>query len=158
MAGFSDSLPYIKQIALYFQQGDYQKAYALSREFAEKHPELMEPHFLLAKSAFWLNNFQTARDEAKQAFKLSEGEEQIAVSGILLACAYYRLKEYQEGMKILRVLKSRAGTGENLMKLKFIFALALQDEPAAMRHLDQLYEINKKEASRIMLNLLRKEE
>jgi tetratricopeptide (TPR) repeat protein len=158
MAEFSDSPPYIKQIALYFQQGKYQKAYSLSREFADKYPELMESHFLLAKSAFWLNDFQTARDEAKQAFQLSNGEEQIAVSGILLACSYYRLKEYKKGMEILRVLKSRAGTGENIMKLKFIFALALNDEPAAMRHLDQLYEINKKEASRIMLNLLREAE
>jgi tetratricopeptide (TPR) repeat protein len=158
MAEFSDKPPYIKQIALYFQQGEYQKAYKLSKEFAEKHPESMPAHFLLAKAAFWINDFETAKDEAKKAFRLSEGEEALAVSGILLACSYYRLKDYEGGMKILKLLKSKTGAGENIMKLKFIFALALQDEPAAMRHLDELYDVNKKEASRIMLRLLQKEE
>jgi len=56
-------------------------------------------------------------------------------------------------MDLLRVLKSKLQTRENIMKLKFIFALALNDEPAAMRHLDMLYEINKKEASNLMLKI-----
>ena len=156
MAEFTDKPPYLKQIAIYFQQGEYQKAYQLSEEFVEKHPDSMASHFLLAKAAFWVNDFEKARDEAKKAFNLSNGEGEIAVSGILLACSHYRLKDYEKGIEILRLLKSKAGTGENIMKLKFVFALALHDEPAAMRHLDELYEINKKEASSIMFKLLEK--
>jgi tetratricopeptide (TPR) repeat protein len=154
MAEFTDKPPYVKQIAIYFQQGEYQKAYELSEEFVEKHPDSMASHFLLAKSAFWINEFEQARDESKKAFNLSNGEDEIAVSGILLACSHYRLKDYEKGIEILRLLKSKAGTGESIMKLKFVFALALHDEPAAMRHLDQLYDVNKKEASRIMLKLI----
>ena len=156
MAEFTDKPPYIKQIAIYFQQGEYKKAYQLSKEFVEKYPDYMASHFLLAKAAFWINDFETAKEESKKAFSLSEGEEEVAVSGILLACSHYRLKDYEKGMEILRLLKSKAGTGESIKKLKFVFALALHNEPAAMRHLDELYEINKKEASSIMLKLLEK--
>lgn len=157
MAEFSGTPPYIKQIALYFQQEDYQKAYELSKEFAEKYPESMASHFLLAKAAFWINDFERARDEASDAFYLASGQEELAVSGILLACSYYRLKEYEKGMELLSLLKTKLQTQENIMKLKFVFALALQDEPAAMKHLDMLYGINKKEASSLMLKLLKKE-
>jgi len=153
MPEFSDKPPYIKQIALYFQQGDYQKAYSLSEGFVQKYPEDMLSHFLLAKAAFWINDFETAKKEGLLAFNLAEGHDELAVTGILLSCTYYRLKDYQKGMDLLRVLKSKLQTRENIMKLKFIFALALQDEPAAMRHLDVLYEINKNEASSLMLKL-----
>lgn len=154
MAEFSGKPPYLKQIALYFQEGNYQKAYEMSKEFVEKHPDTMLSHFLLAKSAFWTGDFQTAKKEALKAFNLSEGQDELALSGILLSCTYYRLREYQRGMDLLRLLKSKVKTKESIMKLKFIFALALHDEPAAMRHLDELHDINKKEASRIMLKLL----
>ncbi|MCP4646127.1 MAG: hypothetical protein GY852_00115, partial [bacterium] len=123
-----------------------------------KHPDSMAAHFLLAKSAFWVNDFEKAKEESKKAFNLSSGEDEIAVSGILLACSHYRLKDYEKGIEILRLLKSKAGTGESIMKLKFVFALALHNEPAAMRHLDELYDVNKKEASKIMLKLLEKNE
>ena len=158
MAEFSDKPPYIKQIALYFQQEDYQKARELSKEFAEKYPESMASHFLLAKASFWINDFEVAKTESQKAFNLAQGHDELAVAGILLACSYYRLKEYEKGMDLLALLKSKLPVQENIMKLKFIFALALHDEPAAMRHLDMLYDVNKKEASSIMLKLLAKED
>ena len=148
------SVPYIKQIAIYLQQEEHIKAYELSREFAEEFPDEMAPHFLIAKSAFWLNDFRTAQEEGLKAFNLSKGEDELAVTGILLACSYYQLKEYNKGMELLALLKTKLSAQENLMKLKFIFALALHDEPAAMRHLEEIYSINRKEASKMILKFL----
>ncbi|MBD3398101.1 hypothetical protein GF412_02795 [Candidatus Micrarchaeota archaeon] len=156
MAPKEPNAPYIKQISIYLQQEEYTKALGLAEEFAEKFPDSMAAHFLAAKSAFWLNDFKTAKKEAQTAFNLSEGEEELAVSGILLACSHYQLKEYKKGLEILALLKSRMDGKEEIMKLKFVFALALNDEPAARRHLEDLYSINRKEASAIMLKFLKK--
>lgn len=154
MPQFSDKPPYLKQISLYFQSGDYQKAYELAEEFAKEYPEEMTSHFLLAKAAFWQNDYTVAKEEAQVAFNLAQGQEELTITGILLACSLYRLKEYSRGLELLKVLKSKIPSQENLAKLKFIFALALHDEPAAMRHLDELYEMNKNEASALMLKLV----
>jgi len=152
------SAPYIKQIAIYLQQENYPKALELSREFAKKFPDDMAPHFLFAKSAFWLNDFRTAQEEGLKAFNLSEGNDELAITGILLACSYYQLKEYEKGMELLALLKTKLSAQENLMKLKFVFALALHDEPAAMRHLGEIYSINRKEASAMILKFLKEGE
>jgi len=154
MVQFTDKAPYIKQIVLYFQSKNYQKAYELSKEFIEEYPEQMPAHFLYAKAAFWLNDYELAKKEAQIAFNLSKGQDELTVTGILLACALYRLKEYESGMELLKLLKSKIASQEKLMKLKFIFALALNDEHAALRHLDELYEMNEAEAKALMLKLV----
>ncbi len=156
MSGFESRSPYIKQISIYFKNGDYNKAYDLSKEFAEKFPNDMASHFLFAKSAFWLNNFQVAEEESTKAFNLSVGNDELAIVGILRVCAYYRLKKYQKGMQLLNLLKTKLPQREEIAKLKFIFALALHNEPAAMRHLDMLYEINENAASELIMKILGK--
>ena len=50
-------------------------------------------------------------------------------------------------------MKTKLPVHDSIAKLKFVFALALHDEPAAMKHLDLLYSVNKKEASLIMMKL-----
>lgn len=154
MPTFSSKIPFIKQISLYFKKGEYGQAYLLSREFSEMFPGDMASHFLLAKSAFWLNNFQVAEKESTKAFNLAKGNDELAVAGILRACTYYRLKRFREGLDLLNLLKTKLPHREEIAKLKFIFALALNDEAAALRHLDSLYEINKNAASELIVNLL----
>ncbi len=150
MPEFSDKAPYLKQIAIYFQQEAYQKAYLLSEEFVQKFPKILLSHFLLAKSAFWTDDFETAKKEGLLAFNLANGEYELEITGILLACIYYRLKEYRKGMDLVMLLNYKLQTKENLMKLKFLFALALNDESVAMRYLDMLYEINREEAKKLL--------
>ena len=154
MPTFSSKVPFIKQISLYFKNGEYQQAYLLSKEFADAFPENMASHFLLAKSAFWLNNFEEAEEESTKAFNLAKGNDELAVAGILKACAYYRLKKFREGLDLLNLLKTKLPQREEIAKLKFIFALALNDEAAALRHLESLYEINKKAASELIVSVL----
>ncbi len=154
MPEFSSKPPYLKQISLYFENGEFKQAYELSRDFASAFPEYMVAHFLFAKAAFWLNDFKTAEQESTLAFNLSKGQDEMAVAGILRACTYYRLKKYEEGMEILELLKTRLPQMEEIAKLKFIFALALHDEQAALRHLDTLYEINSSAASSLITKVL----
>jgi tetratricopeptide (TPR) repeat protein len=154
MPEFSSKPPYIKQISIYFRNKDYKKAFLLSREFADAFPEDMSSHFLLAKSAFWLDDFHTAEEESTKAFNLSKGADELAVTGILRACTYYRLKKFKEGIELLNLLKTKLPQREEIAKLKFIFALALHDEQAALRHLESLYEINENAASELTMKLL----
>jgi hypothetical protein len=156
MPEFSSKPPYLKQISIYFEKGRLKDAYALSRDFTEAFPDYMLSHFFLAKAAFWLNDFSTAESEAFIAFNLSRGQDELAVAGILRACTYYQLKKYKEGMKLLGLLKTRLPQREEIEKLKFIFALALHDGRAALRHLGLLYEINEAAASSLIAKILLK--
>lgn len=156
MPEFTSKAPYVKQICLYFETGDFRQAYELSRDFAQAFPDYMMAHFLFAKAAFWLNDFSTAEEESVKAFNLSKGQDEMAVAGILRACTYYRLKKYAKGMELLELLKTKLPQREEVMKLKFIFALALHDEQAALRHLETLYEINKSSASSLITKVLSK--
>lgn len=154
MQAFTSKGPYIKQISIYFSLGSHREAYSLSKEFASQFPKDMISHFLFAKSAFWLNDLKTAREEAFKAFNLSKGNDELAVAGILLACVYYQLREYRKGMDVLNLINAEIPQKEELSKLRFVFALALHDEAAAMKHLESLYEINKKAASNLIVSVL----
>ncbi len=154
MATFNSQTPYIKQISLYFDNSDYKSALFLSEEFASAFPNEMISHFLYAKAAFWLDSFDTAREEALKAFNLCKGQDDLAVAGILLSCVYYSQNEYEKGLVLLNLLRTKLPQNEEIQKLKFIFALALHDEAAAMRHLEDLYDINKKSASDFIVKFL----
>ena len=154
MPEFDSKKPYLKQLLLYFKNGSHKEAYSLSEEFVRKFPKEMASHFFLARSAFWLNDYVTARDESLKAFNLSNGEDEMAVAGILLACSYYRLRDYPHGIEVLNLLRTDMPQREDLPKLKFVFALALNDEVAAMKHLETLYEINENAASNLIVKVL----
>ncbi|MBD3398104.1 hypothetical protein GF412_02810 [Candidatus Micrarchaeota archaeon] len=154
MPEFSTKPPYIKQISIYFRDKDYKKAFSLSKDFTEAFPDEMVSHFLLAKSAFWLNDFTTAEEESRKAFNLAKDKDGLAVTGILRACSCYRLRKFRKGMELLNLLKTKLPQREEIAKLKFIFALALHDEQAALHHLEMLYEINERAASELTVKLL----
>lgn len=156
MPEFNSKKPYLKQLSLYFKNGSHKEAYSLSEAFVKKFPKEMISHFFLARSAFWLNDYVTARDEALKAFNLSNGEDEMAVAGILLACAYYQIRDYSHGIEVLNLLRTDLPQREDIPKLKFVFALALNDESAAMKHLETLYEINKNAASELIMKILGK--
>jgi hypothetical protein len=154
MPEFASKPPYLKQISLYFKNREFKQAYELSRDFASAFPGYMMAHFFFAKAAFWLNDFPTAEQESTLAFNLSKGKDEMAVAGILRACTCYRLKKYKEGIELLELLKTELPQREEITKLKFIFALALHDEQAALRHLNTLYEINQAAASNLITKVL----
>ena len=154
MPEFTSITPYVKQISFYFQQENYEAACKLAHECAAKFPNNMVSHYLLAKSCFWRSDFQGSEKAALKAFNLSLGEDEMAVTGVLLACSYYHMREYEKGMHLLNLLKTKLHANDNIAKLKFVFALARHDEAAAVKHLDELYAMNKKEASRLMFKFL----
>lgn len=157
MPKFTSKAPYIKQVSLYLKNGNYRKAFSLSKEFAEAFPEEMVSHFLLAKSAFWADELEIAEKESSKAFNLSKGEEELAVAGILRACILFRMKKYAQGLKLLGLLKTKVPEKrEDIKKLEFVFSLALKNEDEALTHLEALYKINKDSASNFITQVLSK--
>ncbi len=152
MAIFEKKDSFVKQIALYLRQGEYRKAYDLSRALASTFPAQMIGHYLLAKSAFWSGNFEEAASEGEKAFRMA-GKGDIASCGILAASALFRLGRYREGHDLLAGIDEK-GNAE-LEKLRFAFAMAMGDELEAVRFLDELYRINRVAAEKLITQALR---
>ncbi len=154
MQQFTSPSPYMRQISIYLKQEKYPEAHSLSEKFVNSFPDNMMAHLLLAKSSFWINDFQNARDEAKKAYGIAEGTAEVIMAGILLACSHYRLKEYEKGLKLVRALFEQAPNMEELVSLKFAFAMALSDESEAARSIEILYSIDKKAGRRLLESAL----
>ena len=154
MQQFTSPSPYIRQISIYLKQEKYLEARELSENFADSFPDNMTAHLLFAKSAFWTGDFAIARDEAKKAYGTAEGTAEVIMAGILLACSYYRLGEYEKGLKLVRTLSEQAPHMEELPTLKFAFAMATGDESMAARSIELLYEVDRKAGRRLLENVL----
>lgn len=155
MVAFNKKEAFIKQITIYINSKDYQKAYELSKGLAGLFPNEMISHFLLAKSSFWLGKYEETVSEGKRAFHLSKLLDMVPCA-VILASGYYQLKKYQEGYKFLNALDIKNDV--DLQRLKFLFAVAVGDEKAARDRVEELFGLNKKIASdfieKILLNAL----
>ncbi len=143
---------YIKQIILYFKNKDFSNAYNLAKQFNEKKPDDLISNFLLAKSLFYLNKYDDALNVGRKAFNISQGQD-LVTTGILLGSIYYMKGDYVGGYKILRSLESDKNIKINgeVEELMTILSLALNNPEQAMRHIDQLYQLNSKYAEEFIL-------
>lgn len=148
---FTKRETYEKQIAIYFHDGSYEKAYVLSREFAERFKEEVTAHFLLMKSAFWMNKFEEAIASGIVAFNLSHGNDMLTC-GVLLSSAYYLKGDIEQCQTLLGKLKAEGNT--DVQRLMIITALALQDEKEAEKQINQLYHINRRVAEEFVQKFL----
>jgi len=144
---------YIKQNVLYLNNKDYGKAYEFSKEFVQKFPAEMIAHFLLAKAAFCLGRHEEAVLGARKAFNLAADADDMLSCAILASTAYYELKEYGKGLELLKQVE-KTKTSEELEELLFIFSLAMEDEKEAMKHVQDLYKLNKKAAEEFIAKFI----
>ncbi|MCI0564141.1 MAG: hypothetical protein MN733_37175 [Nitrososphaera sp.] len=138
---------YLKQLTLYLNNGDYEQAYGLAKEFAAKYPAEFASNFLLAKAAFWVGKYEETIAHATKASNLSPLPDDLLVCTILASTAYYKLGRYKEGLELLKRMDKKS---EDLEKLLFIFSLTMNDEKEAKIHMDELYRLNKRAAVRIL--------
>ena len=144
MALFTKPEAYQKQVVIYLNSKEYENAYNLAKEFAERFGQDLTSHFLLSKSAFWLNKYPEAVVAGRKAFNMAHANEDMLLSGIILSTAYYMLGDIKNCHEVLEAVNKDGNT--DVEKLMFICALAAKDESAAMEHINKLYKINRRMA------------
>ncbi len=149
MALFTKPEAYQKQIIIYINEKDYQKAYELSKEFAERFKADLIPHFLLAKSAFWMKNYGEATIAARKAFNMAHNKDDIIMCAIILSTAYYLNGDNKNCREVLQAIKEDHNV--DVQKLMLTYALVANDPNAAAKHIDRLYKINRRLAEDFMM-------
>lgn len=148
MAEFSKPDSYIKQIALLLKNSDFKRSYQLSKEMADEFPKEMMSHFLLAKSAFALGNYEETIIHGRMAFNLSHERPDMISCALLTSTAYFMVEKYDEGLSLLKIFeKDKNGDVERML---FIFSAVKDNEIEAARHAKELIKINRSTALRLI--------
>ncbi|MDD5172194.1 MAG: hypothetical protein PHF60_04125 [Candidatus ainarchaeum sp.] len=132
---------YQKQLILYLNNKCHGQAYDLAKQYINEHPDDMVAHFLLGKSALWVEKYEEAAMEARKAFNLARNEADMVMCAIHACIAYYRLQEYVKGFELLKTLE-RIRTCEETEQLAFLFSLAIGNDEEARRHFDSMMNID----------------
>ena len=153
MVEFTKKEAFARQLAIFIRNEDRGRAYELSREFANKFPDEMLAHFLLALAAYRLDKFDEAKAEGRKAFNLASSTDDMLVTALLASSAHYNLGEYTQGYDLLKAIEKRKSTDE-LQKRMFVFAMALNKSDEALQHMDQLFKLNESMAADMILKML----
>jgi cytochrome c-type biogenesis protein CcmH/NrfG len=148
MSVFTKPDSFTKQIAIFLNAEEYSRAYDLSKEMVEKFPNELIAHFLLAKSSFWLENYQEAAGEGQKAFNKAETKEDMMICAVFISSAQFMLGKYDAGYKLLRLFEK--DKNEDVERMLFIFSTAMEDKAAASHHANELMKINKKAALKLI--------
>lgn len=145
---------YAKQVTIYLEKNDYEKAYELAHEFSQKFPNGKVAHFLLGRSAFWVKRYTEAAAEARKSFNMAKTSEDRLACAILASTALYELGEYSEGLELLKEVE-KVISSEELEKALIIFSVALHDKNEARKHLEDLRKMNAWAAEKLMARFLK---
>lgn len=141
---FTRKEPYLKQIMLYVQNQEFERAYALAQDFIGKFQKEVTAYFLLSKVAFRLKKFPEATQAARTAFNLATTKQDMISCAVVLSAGYYMQGNNDDAYKVLHQV---GGDGNSdVERLMFLFALSVQNEAEAVQHLDRLYQINRRMA------------
>lgn len=150
---FQHEHSFIKQIIIYLQNREHEKAYQLSDEFVKKFPDSLMSHYLLAKSCYWTKRFPDALREGHAALRISTTPKDMAALGVFIACVCYELKRYTVGYELLQTLQDIKD--ERIEKAMFILSLCMDEPETALLHVDELYHINKETADEFVDKFLK---
>jgi len=144
---------YVKQISLYLNNEDYEKAHSLSREFVAAFKDNLPAHTLLALSAYRVGEFDEAAKEGRTAFNMTNNPDDMLACALITALAYYDLGEFEKGYEILSAMEKSKKT-DGLESLLVIFALALNSPDEAFRHYEELHTLNKDAAEGLLFRIV----
>lgn len=143
---------YQKQLILYLKNKSYQQAYDFSKKYVQEYPDDMISHFLLAKSALWVEQYSEAALEARKAYNLAKNEADLVMCGIHACIAYYRLREFDKGFELLKAME-RIRICEESEQLFFLFSLAMGNDAEARKHFNEMFRIDNDAAKDFLTNL-----
>lgn len=141
---FTKKEPYMKQISLYVQNQEFNRAYALAQDFADKFKNELTAHFLLAKIAFRLQKFPEAIAAGRNAFNLAANKQDMLLCAVVLSAGYYMQGNTTEAYHVLNQVGGE--TNPDAHRLMFVYACTVKDPQKAMESLDRLYQINPRAA------------
>lgn len=139
------------QITNYLKDKEFPKACKLAEEMVKKFPKEALSHFMAAKCHYFSGDYKKAKTEGQKAFNLSHTKYDMLVSAIVTASAYYMLKEYQKGYKMLSLFEKEKHA--ELKKLLLLFSIVLKDKKKAARYYNQLYDLNHAVARKVIRDL-----
>lgn len=145
---FTKKESYIKQIALYIQNSDYQNAYDTSKDFVTVFSNEVSARYLLARSAFLLGKYPDAKNEARLAFNMADGKKDLIFCATLLSACYFALGQKEEAYDILSPYSTESGT--EIERLMFIFSSAMDKIEEASEHLQRLFALDGKAAQELI--------
>jgi tetratricopeptide (TPR) repeat protein len=145
---FTRENSFTKQILIFWNYREYDKAYELSMDFTKSFPRSLIAHYLLAKYYIKREEYPMALAEGHRAFNLAQSPEDLIATGVFLACAYYHVRRYSKGYEILNMLREYGD--EKVEKALIILSLCMNDPTEAMMHVDALYVINKDIANKFV--------
>jgi hypothetical protein len=138
---FTQPKAFVRQITLYINNKDYQKAHELAKEFSVKFPDKMISHFLLSKACFGIRDFEGSKLEGRKAFNMSHAYADMLACALQTSMAYLETKEYQKGFLLLKEMEKK-GQSEELELALVTFSLALKNEAEALDHIKRLFALN----------------
>ncbi len=147
------ALGYAKQMALYLQNREAERAYAMGREFIAAHPGDALAYYMAALAAHESGRYGEAASWAKRAFSLSESRDDMLAAAILCGLALYRIRDFQGGLKMLKGMEGLK-TNEDLEELLVAFSLAARDDSGVLAHIDRLSELNRKKGKSLIKKIL----
>ena len=146
----------INQITVFIKDERFDEAHQLALDFIKKFPDNMIAHFLLAKTAYCIENFELAKTEGRIAFNMSKAPGDLASCAVITASAYYRLNEFKEAMEMLHAVEETQVT-EEIEELIITIAFAMENEQEAFKHIDKLMRINNLAAKSLIARFLSRE-
>ena len=148
---FTGVCPYALQIDAHIKNRRHEQAYNLSKDFVNKHPNVVVSHFMLAKSALRMQKYNEAEEEGLRAFNLAHQSWEMSMCAIIVASAMFMQKRYRAGYMLLNRVKLEGN--EDAIKLSMIFAIVLRDTQRAEFYYDSLSKINRKVAQDFIIHL-----
>jgi tetratricopeptide (TPR) repeat protein len=143
---------FVKQISIFLKKEEYKKAYTLSKEMVDAFPKELMSHFLLAKSAFGLQQYEKTLHEARRAFNMSTERGDMAASALLISTGLFMLERYAEGYSLLKQYDDMKS--ESIQEMLLIFSAVLGKEGEAGIHARKLMKLNALMAEDLIMKFL----
>jgi len=143
---------FTKQIALFIKNGDYGSAYNLAKEMVQAFPQEMISHFLLAKSAFWMEKYPEAIEEGSRAMNIASQRQDMITCAVLVSNARFMLHEYEKGLTLLELFEN--DKDEDIERMLVIFSSAMDRQEYVDKYIRELMKINSKSAKELIERFL----
>jgi len=151
---FTKKEGYGKQVAIYLRNKENEKAYELAKEFLGKFPDDLIANVLFSESAYRAGKYEEARDAGRNAFNMAKSEDDMLFCAMVTSSSYLQLRQFAAGYQMLREMERKVKTPD-LEEALFVFAMALKDQDEALKHMDRLYQLDRKRGDLFMARVLK---
>lgn len=143
---------YVAQIAIHLNNGSYQSACDLSKDFVSIFPLEFISNYSLAKSQYKLGLYSDSLASSLIAFKKAKTHLEIESSAQLHIFSLLNLGYFDQGLKFLLPLEKKVNPSDFCF-LVFLLYYSKSDYQNSLIWFDRLSEIDPKRAQNLILDL-----